>query len=42
MLKATSQARSEDFRALYNLTMLNNKDISLAKQQLTDIYNGKI
>lgn len=42
MLKTTSQARSEDFRALYNLTMLNNKDISLAKQQLTDIYNGNI
>ncbi|CAG2206485.1 unnamed protein product [Mytilus edulis] len=40
MLKATSQARSEDFRALYNLTILNNKDIALAKQQLTDIYNG--
>ncbi|CAC5384011.1 unnamed protein product [Mytilus coruscus] len=42
MLKVTSQARSEDFRALYNLTKLNSKDIGHAKQQLTDIYNGLI
>ncbi|XP_071150253.1 uncharacterized protein [Mytilus edulis] len=42
MLKASNQARSQDFLALYNLTISAKKDISIAKKELDNIYNGSI
>ncbi|CAC5411905.1 unnamed protein product [Mytilus coruscus] len=41
MLKASNQARSQDFLALYNLTMSCKKDISTTKKEVKGIYNGR-
>lgn len=41
MLKASSQARSQDFLALYNLTISAKKDISMTTKELDNVYNGK-
>lgn len=40
-LKASNQARSQDFLALFNLTISFKKDISIAKKELDNVYNGK-
>ncbi|CAC5383999.1 unnamed protein product [Mytilus coruscus] len=42
MLKASNQARSQDFLALYNLTISAKKDISISKKELDNIYNGSV
>ena len=41
MLKASNQARSQDFMALYNLTISSKKDIAITKKDLENVYNGK-
>ncbi|XP_076088015.1 uncharacterized protein LOC143058403 [Mytilus galloprovincialis] len=42
MLKASNQARSQDFLALYNLTISAKKDISITTKELDNINNGSV